>query len=557
VTEDAQALLRILLQGKMWRLEPFAGEIGLEEAAARATALLQRGEDLPLALWLFHRVKELAPDDPRGHAGVGACRLAGGRYGQALRELSRAAEIAPERADVRQLLGDVYLKLNRLDDALKAYRQAADLAPNVYEYPLKLGVALQLDGKYAEALAVLGTAAEKGAPAADVHVAMANVLRSSGNAERAAEEYRLALAAKPDSREARLGLSEVLVAQAAPSIVKRDFDAALKLLREAQDLSPSALGYARLALIFTETQRYEEAVRVTEEAERAGLGTAPVFHNRAFALARLGRRDEALKAYDAALQLQPESATTLLNKANLLTQMNRAPEARALLARVRADRINLETRVRIATVLARLEEYPAALAELDAVLKLDPKSVLALNAKAFVFNRIGRYDEAVAVLDDALRLDRANDGLYTNRAYALAELGRHEDAIAAADRALAINSQSAAALSHKGYSLYLLGKSEEGLELIREAAALDPAYGGSRYNLARVHVRQGRNEETLADLAAAFDLDPRFRTLALEAPEFAALRLDPGFRRLLARFQTPDSANPMTPASPESSNGPG
>lgn len=86
--------------------------------------------------------------------------------------------------------------------------------------------------------------------------------------------------------------------------------------------------------------------------------------------------------------------------------------------------------------LLNTSEYDKAMATFDQVLKLDSKSVDALNGKGLVLNNLGKYHEAISWFDMALKIDpNFVDALY-NKADALGELGNYEEAFIWTEKAL-------------------------------------------------------------------------------------------------------------------------
>ena len=89
--------------------------------------------------------------------------------------------------------------------------------------------------------------------------------------------------------------------------------------------------------------------------------------------------------------------------------------------------------------LFNTSEYDKAMTTFDQVLKLDSRSVDALNGKGLVFNNLGKYQEAISLFDMALKIDpNFVDALY-NKADALGELGSYEEAFIWTEKALAID----------------------------------------------------------------------------------------------------------------------
>ena len=82
--------------------------------------------------------------------------VAKGQAEEAIGELKRALSAYPQYVRALNDLGVLYLKLNRLDEAAETLTQAAKINKRFYFPRLNLGVVLNRQGKYAEAVEVLG-----------------------------------------------------------------------------------------------------------------------------------------------------------------------------------------------------------------------------------------------------------------------------------------------------------------------------------------------------------------------------------------------------------------
>jgi tetratricopeptide (TPR) repeat protein len=97
----------------------------------------------------------------------------------------------------------------------------------------------------------------------------------------------------------------------------------------------------------------------------------------------------------------------------------------------------------VARGLARLTESPdGALADFDEALKLDPRCISALEAKASVLSeRLDRTEDAIRVLDDAVKYHPDYPPVRSGRGVLLARLGRREPALADARASLRLGHQ--------------------------------------------------------------------------------------------------------------------
>jgi len=88
--------------------------------------------------------------------------------------------------------------------------------------------------------------------------------------------------------------------------------------------------------------------------------------------------------------------------------------------------------------LLNASRFEEALVSYDKVLKIDPRSVDALNGKGLILNQLGKYDEAITWFDKALEIDPAFIDAMYNKAHALGELGKYKEALEWTDMALTL-----------------------------------------------------------------------------------------------------------------------
>jgi tetratricopeptide (TPR) repeat protein len=111
--------------------------------------------------------------------------------------------------------------------------------------------------------------------------------------------------------------------------------------------------------------------------------------------------------------------------------------------------------------------------------------------------------------------------------------GDYERAINEYEQALGRDPDYADAHVNKGAALLELDRYEEVLPPCDRAIELDPADAFPYWNRACAYSRLGKRDEALDDLRKAIELQPTWRETARTDEDFASLRGDPNFRKLV------------------------
>jgi len=163
---------------------------------------------------------------------------------------------------------------------------------------------------------------------------------------------------------------------------------------------------------------YTETLRAYDRAIALGPKGAPgedlPWYGKGATLILLGRYEEALRAIDKALDINPRNEVAWVNKGNALTRLGRPLDA--------------------------LRCYNAAI-------KVNPRYEVAWNNKGNTLARLGHYEEALRCYEKALEIDPNYRGSWVNKGYVLAKLGRYDEAAKCADRALRLGGRARAEVS--------------------------------------------------------------------------------------------------------------
>jgi len=213
------------------------------------------------------------------------------------------------------------------------------------------------------------------------------------------------------------------------------------------------------------------------------------------ALQRLGRLDEAVKAFDKAVQLRPDDPKGWKDLAVALSEAQRADEA--LLACRHALQLNpddADAAERCGTLLLDLGRMEEALACLDLCDDLHPNRASVLEKRGHVLHRLGRLAEAVADHRRAHALNPDNPNACNNIGASLQALRRDDEALVWFDLAVTLKPDFVMARLNKALSLTQLGCFDEALVLLDETKAIDPDNAEIEWNLSLLQLMTGNFE---------------------------------------------------------------
>ena len=232
----------------------------------------------------------------------------------------------------------------------------------------------------------------------------------------------------------------------------------------------------------------EWAARALQQAPQPGyLVTLGI------ALQNLGRLEEALKAFDKAVQLKPDVAELWKNLGNVLVELKRPSDALLSFQHVLTlDPRHWEAAYRSAVVLhdsGRLEE---AIKHFHLCDRLKPDHALTLRARARSLRDLNRLEEALKDSQRACALDPGDAGACNGVGDILARLpDRTEEALQWFDRALELRPDFIQALSNRALMLGQLHRFEEAVAVYHRLQSLDPDNAETDMSLGQLQLLLG------------------------------------------------------------------
>lgn len=347
---------------------------------------------------------------------------------------------------------------------------------------------------------------------------------------------------------------------------------------ETEPLPPPRPSLEKLALDAAShfnAGRFAEALATSEAVLSIEPRDPKALNNRANALFKLGRKDQACAAINLAVEALPGDISFWLNKAFIEKGAGRLGEAsrsaqdlieiadmtkgradavehaRKLLADAQARGIAPSPRsylgwlgVAFGSMVAGRGDH--ALTLFDQAVALAPSNSAVLRWKGSALKQQRRVDEALAVFDHAVALDPKSVEAHHDRGIALALLREFAGAVAAFDQALSLNPDHVASLSDKGKYASVLGRHQDALKALRRATALVPDQPAPWLN-------RGLTEEVLQREEDALSSYERF--LECATPDMR-LQIEAS-KRKVEQFRARVAARAgLTPLRPSAPSGP-
>jgi len=152
--------------------------------------------------------------------------------------------------------------------------------------------------------------------------------------------------------------------------------------------------------------------------------------------------------------------------------------------------------------------------------------------------RLDKTAGAVATLASLARLGDPTDfdshSLYL-WGEALRAMERHDEALVPLGQAAELDPDNIHIWLALAWCYKRTGQLEQAIEAIERALAVEPEEALLHYNLACYLSLAGRKRGALDHLAKAFALDPSYRQLTDEEPDFDPIRSDPEFQALCGK----------------------
>jgi tetratricopeptide (TPR) repeat protein len=298
---------------------------------------------------------------------------------RALAAFQRVLERAPDDVPTLVWLGELELDRGQVEDAARRFDAAVRLDPRSARAIAGQGRAALLAKDPARAAERLRAALALEPEAPEIHYLLGLAYRGLGQLDRAREELARGVTDGESHR----------------SIPLRD-----PLRFKLQELNVSADLFARRAREALSLGRIDEAVEQFRAAVAAAPENASLRLGLGNALVRAERRADAVSAYREALRLEPANSSAHYNLGLVLEHDGQAAESEQhYRAAIAADPRHARAHERLGAQLAARGEGDAALPHFAAAIRDDPNAESPRLARAKLLLALGRVEEAVQALE--------------------------------------------------------------------------------------------------------------------------------------------------------------
>jgi tetratricopeptide (TPR) repeat protein/predicted AlkP superfamily phosphohydrolase/phosphomutase len=276
------------------------------------------------AVEVYKEILEAEPDNVSAKIGMSTAYIKMGKEEMGARVLNDILEKDPNNLEVLHTLGNFYVDAGDGPKALAIAERALKIDAGNGESHFIRGIALQKMGRYQEAAEAFQKALKLAPDMPEIYADLAMIYVNSGRPQDALDLVDKAMELSP-------GRPDILYIKGLALGGTGSTDEALRMFSEAIELDrtyvPAYLGAA--GILFSRGE-YDSVLSLCNEA--VGGGHSVYLQDmKANAYVKLGRYEEAIDAYEAAVKADPGLPGPSLNFARLLIFRGRKPEARRVL----------------------------------------------------------------------------------------------------------------------------------------------------------------------------------------------------------------------------------
>lgn len=427
--------------------------------------------------------------------------------GLALKKTQAAIAAYPDNPPLHDTLGSLEAQRQDWNAAVGQFQEAIRLDSSFAAAHLHLGLTLTMQGKTAEALQELNTAAALAPQDPLAQVEFAKALMADNENEKAVTVLRHALDLAPTDLDAKYQLALALQGSGQEQ-------QAIPLFQEVVSLDPNNVpALTNLGLALVQTGKSKDAIPLYQRAVKE-TPTDPLVHQGlGVAYLQVSDLDDAISEFRAGLRVAPEAYELHYDLGlalKLKDDLAAATEELELAARFNPN--SPDPPFTLGVLEMQRGRFDDAEAYLKTALRLRPKNGDGWAILGSVYKQQHKLAEASEALQKAIEVMPEQPGPHVTLAGVLAQQGQTAEAAAERKKAaeltrMAVNRQRATFATNRGGLLLQQNQITDAIESYQEAVTSDPTYSEGHRGLATALARAGRTAEAEAERQKAVQVD--------------------------------------------------
>ena len=520
----------------------FVDELRREQALKHFIdgALYDSKEDYARAIIEYQEALKIEPSSAV-HYAISKDYAALGKHASAAEHAREAIKLDSTNVLYREHLADVYIGAYQPELAAREFEEIVRLDSTYLEGWYNLARLYQTS-KPLRALEIYERLLKEEGENWEVLLQTAELYRTLGRYDEAAEKYELMLELDPGNKPLRRQLAETYG-------LAGKFDLALEILEsmlETDDSDPEVI--ATLADVYLDRNEFQKAVDLYEKLLQRGATNPEIKLRVGIAYYAMVQRDstlipKAIAIFEDVIKDLPNDWRAYMHLGSLSAMQGRSDEAAAYFSRVTGlaewngdawaflgniffergqyDKV-VETMERAQRAVpkdfrlfllagysySQLGQTAKAIPALERSLELNPNDVNALGTLALAYDGLEQFHISDSLYERALIVDPNSHFVLNNYSYSLSERGiRLERALEMAQRAVTAEPKNASYLDTLGWVFYKLTQYEEAGKYIGEAIATGQASSTVHEHMGDIYFQLGDKDKAMELWKKALDMN--------------------------------------------------
>ena len=506
------------------------GAPGLYVAALQ----LERVGNIDGAITLYRKALQQQPSFPQASGNLGVLYAQKGMNDEASVELARGLS-AVSNPKYNKAMGHILAERKVYPLAVYHLSEASRDLPGEADIFMKLADIYASTGQPEKALEEYRRAVTADPNHELAHVGMATIFLTRGEADKALDELKKAEMVNPHNRDVHVMMAGVYEKKGDQKLAEYQYllggkgkttaavaaqeavggthkgDPAIEALKASLKESPEKAAeiYEKMGNLYRLAGKNDEAIAAYKEAAHRNSTSSDVYENLGILYEKSGKIDEAVVAYKQAVQVKPDNAEAHLRLADIRNSRGfyqEAVEQYSEFLRLKPDSPDIQ--LKLARIFSKTKETNLAIDAYSSVLKHSPDSIEANREIAPLYRTKGLNDKAVEHYKKVLAQQK-DDVETRNALVSIYVKNKQYDEITDLLKAAVEQAPDDPNNQYKLGLIYEFRKDyENSIACYKKAAEIKPDHARSLNALGRLYMKTGRISEAKEALEAAKKADP-------------------------------------------------